>query len=339
MEPHLEFASKHRLRGTGKCSSEGFPGGAATRPIPNLLDCWASFLRTYIYLHKNGVSILLILGRRNNQSIVFPNCGITVRILDVNGRVAKIGIEAPRSVEIMRGELALASTTGQATAQPSPVHYEQTVAPENEPPVLQLSQRLAEIKASLHLFQQRRVDGDEQGADRVLEALLNDIAVLDSDWLKEATDANCQPQRARPEFVSESLAEYQTTASAPIQVLIVNEVADAKGFSLPAGTFHGCQVCTVNDLDLAFQTIRSDERLDYVVCNANAVAFDGLELVRTMRADRRLDDTKIFMTSDSVNAMEQLELSNTYRIDGWLERPLTPHDLWKHIVKSEQIES
>ena len=46
---------------------------------------------------------MLILGRRENQSIVFPNCGITVRILDVNGRVAKVGIEAPRSVEIMRG--------------------------------------------------------------------------------------------------------------------------------------------------------------------------------------------------------------------------------------------
>lgn len=313
---------------------------STTRPIPNLLDWVASFLRTYIYLHKNGVSILLILGRRNNQSIVFPNCGITVRILDVNGRVAKIGIEAPRSVEIMRGELAVASTTGQATAQPTPIHYEQTVASENEPPVLQLSQRLAEIKASLHLFQQRRADGDELGADRVLEALLNDIAVLDSDWLKETADASCQLGHTRPEFVSESFAEYKTSPSpALLHVLVINEESDTKGFSLPVGTFHGCQVCTVNDLNLAFQAIRSDDRPDYVICNASAMAFDGLELVRTMRADRRLDDTKIFMTSDSVNAMEQLELSNTYRIDGWLERPLTPHDLWKHIVKSEQIES
>lgn len=283
---------------------------------------------------------MLILGRRNNQSIVFPNCGITVRILDVNGRVAKIGIEAPRSVEIMRGELALASQSNQVTAQPIPVHYEQTVAPEIEPPVLQFSQRLAEIKASLHLFQQRRADGDEVGADSVLETLLNDIAVLDADWLKDATEPSRQPQHAGSEFVSESLADYQTTTSAaPIQVLVVNEQSDAKGFSLPVGTFHGCQVCTVNDFKLAFQAAYSNDRLDYVVCNASAKAFDGLELVRTMRADRRLDDTKIFMTSDSVNAMERLELSNTYQIDGWLEHPLTPHDLWKHIVKSEQIES
>jgi carbon storage regulator CsrA len=282
---------------------------------------------------------LLILGRRNNQSIVFPNCGITVRILDVNGRVAKIGIEAPRSVEIMRGELALASQSSQLATHLIPVHHGQKAAPEAEPPVLQLSQRLTEIKASLHLFQQRRADGDDVGADRVLEALLNDIAVLDADWLKEATDASRQPRQPSPEFVSESLPDYQTTASAPIQVLVVNEESETKGFSLPVGTFHGCQVCTVNDFKLAIQAACSTDRLDYVVCNASAMAFDGLELVRTMRSDRRLDDTKIFMTSDSVNAMEQLELSNTYRIDGWLERPLTPHDLWKHIVKSEQIES
>jgi carbon storage regulator CsrA len=283
---------------------------------------------------------LLILGRRNNQSIVFPNCGITVRILDVNGRVAKIGIEAPRSVEIMRGELALASQSSQATAIPTPVKYEQKVAPESEQPVLQLSQRLAEIKAGLHQFQQRRADGDEEGADRVLEELLNEIAVLDADWLRDSTEPSRQSQHARQEFVSESLADYQTTTLvAPIQVLVVHEQSDAIGFSMPAGTFHGCQVCAVNDIKLALQAVFSNDRLDYVVCNASAEAFDGLELVRTMRADRRMDDTKIFMTSDSVKAMERLELSNTYRIDGWLEHPLTPQDLWKHIVKSEQLES
>ena len=285
---------------------------------------------------------MLILGRRNNQSIVFPNCGITVRILDVNGRVAKIGIEAPRSVEIMRGELALASTTSsisQPTVQETSLQFKQTVAPETEAAVLQFSQRLAEIKASLHLFQQRRAIGDETGADQVLEVLLNDIAVLDSDWLKEVADSASHLDHARPEFVSESFADYKTNSSAAtIHVLVINEASDTKGLALPVGTFHGFQVCTVNDLELAFQAINSDEPLDYVVCNASPLAFDGFELVRTMRANRRLDDTKIFMTSTSVNAMEQLELSNSYRIDGWLERPLTPHDLWKHIVKSEQIE-
>ena len=86
------------------------------------------------------------------------------------------------------------------------------------------------------------------------------------------------------------------------------------------------------------RAVTSNEPFDYVVCNGSPMAFDEFALVRTIRADRRLDDTKIFMTSVSSDAMEHFELSNSYRIDGWLARPLLSHDLWKHIVESEQLE-
>ena len=303
---------------------------------------FSRFKTTTIYLHTNGVSILLILGRRINQSIVFPNCGITVRILDVNGRVAKIGIEAPRNVEIMRGELAMASSgslSDKTTLKRKSAGYEQLVAPEPELPVMQFSQRLEEIKASLHLFQQRRAAGDEMGADQVLGELLNDIAHLDADWLKGLTDSPTQFAPSSPEFVSESWADYRTGPErSPIQILVVNQPDHPNGLSLPVGTFHGCQLCTVNNRETAMRAVTSNEPFDYVVCNGSPMAFDELALVRTIRADRRLDDTKIFMTSVSSDAMEHFELSTSYRIDGWLARPLLPHDLWKHIVESEQLE-
>ena len=289
---------------------------------------------------------MLILGRRSNQSIVFPNCGITVRILDVNGRVAKIGIEAPRSVEIMRGELAMSSRSSNAPASSAGNHSvhsasnELNDAPENELPVLQFSQRLADIKASLHLFQQRRAAGDEKGADQVLGDILNDIAHLDSDWLNGVSDSPSRFAHSSPEIVSEPITRYQTNRSAnPIQILVVNEPSNPSGLSLPVGTFHGCQMCTVNSHQTALRAITSNEPFNYVVCNGSSMAFDELDLVRTIRANHRLDNAKIFMTSVSIDAMEHLELSNSYRIDGWLARPLLPQDLWKHVVESEQIES
>lgn len=286
---------------------------------------------------------MLILGRRINQSIVFPNCGITVRILDVNGRVAKIGIEAPRSVEIMRGELAMSTRSSNSsvpTVDSHSVGYEQSNAPECELPVMQLAQRLDDIKASLHLFQQRRAAGDEMGADRVLGELLNDIAHLDSDWLKGPTDSLNRFGTSNPQLVSESKTNYQFSQFAnPLQILVVNEPCNPSEIALPVGTFHGCQMLTVNNHQTALRAIASNEPFHYVICNGSPIAFDELELVRTIRSNRRLDTTKIFMTSVSVNAIEHLELSNTYHIDGWLARPLLPHDLWKHIVESEQIES
>ena len=282
---------------------------------------------------------MLILGRRSNQSIVFPNCGITVRILDVNGRVAKIGIEAPQSVEIMRGEVALAQTNSESTSYRS-TRCEQNSAPEFAIPVLQFTQRLADIKASLHVFQQHRAAGAENRADQVLDALLNDLAVLDSDWLKELTDSSNPVARSTAEFVSEPQTYYRRNDSnAPIQILIVNEPSNPSGLSVPFGTFHGCQVCNVNDHQTALRSLTSNESFDYVVCNGSPLAFDELDLVRTIRSNHGLDETKIFMTTSSFNTMEHLELSRSYRIDGWLTRPLFAVDLWKHITESEQFES
>ncbi len=285
---------------------------------------------------------MLILGRRINQSIVFPNCGITVRILDVNGRVAKVGIEAPKSVAIMRGELAFSSHSHSSETAISGFseHSEQYATPEEHLPVLQFAQRLAQIKAGLHLFQQRRAAGDETGADQVFGDLLNELANLDADSLKSLPDSPLRSMRKNVGIVSEPMTDYAfRRQSDQIQILVVNESNNTCGLSIPAGTFHGCQVCTVNNRQTALQAIVSNDRFDYVVCNDSSLAFDELDLVRTIRSNRHLDSTKIFMTSVSECALEHYELSCSYRIDGWLSRPLLPNDLWKHIVESQQFES
>ena len=283
---------------------------------------------------------MLILGRRINQTIVFPNCGITVHVLDVNGRVAKIGIDAPKKVEIMRGELAVASQSNEEYR--SPVYRsssEQEDAPESPSVVLQFAQRLAEIKAGLHLFQQRRAAGDETGADQVFGDLLNEIARLDADSLISHPASPAGYSAKGAEFVSEERAPFQTYKSASlVQVLVINEPNCQQTLNLPAGTFHGCQICSVNNREIAIQAIKTSEPFDYIVCNDSSMSFDELELVRTIRSDRRLDKTKVFVTTRSVNALENLELSSSYRIDGWLARPLLPHDLWQHIVESQQFE-
>ena len=47
---------------------------------------------------------MLVLSRKAEQSIVI-NGEITVRIIAVRGNVVRIGIEAPKDVPILRGEL------------------------------------------------------------------------------------------------------------------------------------------------------------------------------------------------------------------------------------------
>jgi carbon storage regulator CsrA len=48
---------------------------------------------------------MLVLTRRPNESIVIPALGVTVRVLAVRGGRVRLGVEAPREVVVLRGEL------------------------------------------------------------------------------------------------------------------------------------------------------------------------------------------------------------------------------------------
>ena len=54
---------------------------------------------------------MLVLSRRTNETICFPELGITVKIMKVKGKTVGVGIEAPDEIQILRGELVEAATS------------------------------------------------------------------------------------------------------------------------------------------------------------------------------------------------------------------------------------
>jgi carbon storage regulator CsrA len=48
---------------------------------------------------------MLVLSRRAGETIVFPSLGITVRVVRSRGGAVRLGVEAPRGVKVVRGEL------------------------------------------------------------------------------------------------------------------------------------------------------------------------------------------------------------------------------------------
>ncbi|MEQ1829729.1 MAG: carbon storage regulator [Pirellula sp.] len=287
---------------------------------------------------------MLILGRRANQSIVFPNCGITVRILDVNGRVAKIGIEAPRRIEIMRGELAAVALSQDSHTQIGNAEYsiEPDDSLENEQTLLQCSQRLAEIKNGLHTFQQLRAAGDESKADSVLAELLSDIANLDKDWLEAKWDIETgrDCEAIKHNSVSEPSTTYRCAPNSPEtkHVLIVNDATDRNSLLVPTSSFQGFQTCTVNNVLLAKNTFSAREPFDVVVCNCGQESGANEGLVRSLRSLTAYDQTTILVVDDTANMLEKIHSANRLGIDGWLASPLAPNDLWNHLIESYRIE-
>ena len=52
---------------------------------------------------------MLVLSRKEDQSIVFPNLGISIEIVRVQGNKVSVGVEAPKAIRIVRGELQAAT--------------------------------------------------------------------------------------------------------------------------------------------------------------------------------------------------------------------------------------
>jgi carbon storage regulator len=48
---------------------------------------------------------MLVLNRRVGEQIVIPDCNLTVTVLDASGSRVRLGVDAPSSVSIRRGEL------------------------------------------------------------------------------------------------------------------------------------------------------------------------------------------------------------------------------------------
>ena len=48
---------------------------------------------------------MLVLSRKPSETIVFPELGITVRVVEIRGNQVRLGLEAPADVKIVRAEL------------------------------------------------------------------------------------------------------------------------------------------------------------------------------------------------------------------------------------------
>jgi carbon storage regulator len=63
---------------------------------------------------------MLVLSRKPGEKLQIGN-GITITVLEVRGRVLKLGVEAPNNVRILRGELSQYSEPRKEQSQHEPV--------------------------------------------------------------------------------------------------------------------------------------------------------------------------------------------------------------------------
>lgn len=64
---------------------------------------------------------MLVLSRRKGESVVLPELGIEVTVLETKGNSTRLGITAPKEIQVHRREVADRAKTKAAKAASTPM--------------------------------------------------------------------------------------------------------------------------------------------------------------------------------------------------------------------------
>ena len=241
---------------------------------------------------------MLVLSRRQDEKIVFPNLGITVEILRIAGQAVRICVDAPSDVRVLRHELAEKLgeiITGEPGFRKSPTSSHE------------LRNRLNKIGIALHLLHMQQENGLREESEQTLKKILSEFETLD-DVLSAERANRQQPRRA----------------------LIVED--DANESELLAGFLRmsGYQVDTACDGCDALDYLAEKGRPDFVLLDMQMPRCDGPTTISAIRDNPALESMRLF----AVSGKEAAEVGVTIGpsgVDRWFQKPINPQVLVKQM--------
>ncbi len=246
---------------------------------------------------------MLVVSRKQNQSVVFPALGIRVEILRVAGKTVRVGVEAPDEIQILRGELphstrSVAESNGESTK-------------ENH----ELRNRLNKANLAMKLLQKQLAAGSLDDAEESLELALKTFDEIERTASTEVTVG------ALPGFAETDSNSGKTQKRA----LLVEDDPNERMLLAAYLRASGYEVDTAEDGQAALEYL-AQHKPDAVVMDMEMPRLSGSECVKEIRSDYQFDDMKLFV----VSGMEQRAMnvpSGDRGVQRWFQKPLSPEDL------------
>lgn len=278
---------------------------------------------------------MLILTRKEDQSVVFPNCGIVVHVLSVKGRTIKLGFEAPRDVEVLRGELM---TEAAEAAVANSVNS--TAANPLSEQVHDLKNRLNTISLAIHNYNELKTSGRHAQADQMFNLLVDRLAEIDTDWnsndlgrVLESTEYYKTAQASTVKSPKFANVDANGEPKKPLRLLVVDDDPNERELLAGLLEMNGCQCMTAASGNEALDVIEHSATFDFALLDMHMPDRDGASTLRAIRANDRFAKLKVF----SVSGTSPSECGATIGgdgFDGWLPKPLNPATLWNHLQES-----
>ena len=245
---------------------------------------------------------MLVLSRRPDQEVRFPNIGVSLKVLTVRGRVVKLGIEAPDDVEIIRPE-AKGSTGSTKPARRQAADVDRH----------DLKNRLNNVKLAAAVFERQRELGLDEAADATFDRLVNLLSDLEQQLQKSDRQSSRDDDRSGGPTL-------------PTHLLVVEDDANERELLSGLLKLYGFEVTTCADGNEALAALARGPRPDLVLLDMKMPNCNGPELVDRIRGTQELADLTLFAVSATDPGDFGVE-QGLRGVNQWFPKPLDPSRL------------
>ena len=255
--------------------------------------------------HKEILSCSFSRGA--NEEIHFPKLGISVKVVRVDGKRVRLGIEAPRDIEILRGELAPHDPVTEPKLRKNKEH--------------QLRNRLNTARLSLELAAMQIERGLNEPALETLSRSLREFDSIEHD-LQHADE----PQ---------SGSHLREQPAHPRALLVEDNVNERE---LLAGylSLSGFDVDTAGDGLGALVQLSRCEPPSVVLLDMNIPKLDGRSTLDRIRRHEALRKTRVIAVSGMRPEDAGVEVG-PQGVDYWFQKPVDPKALVAEIERELSI--
>lgn len=242
---------------------------------------------------------MLVVTRRTADTLSFPQVGITVHFVRVQGGSAKVGIDAPRDIVILRdnierGPKEAARIREQWNRLPKNVRHE-------------IRNELHAISVGIHLYKEQVKAGVYTDASATFDEIQSAIRRLDENEVLQ------RPDKDRP-------------APLPGTILVVEDDENEREMLAGFLRLQGFAVIAVGDGAEALDYLQQHEDPLVVLVDMCMPRCNGGDMVRQLRADARHHQTRVFAISGTTPEDNNLNIGNG-GVDRWFRKPLNPQFL------------
>lgn len=253
---------------------------------------------------------MLVLSRRAAETFEFPVLGIRVEVLRCSSNSVRIGIDAPRDIQVLRGELV--DTTPTTNFR----RFQETMVPE-----VSLQNMSTQLQTQIN---------DAATTLNQLQVLseANDVPI-DGDAISELTTMLGQIDRRSRQLAVQSDTPRQ------LRALLVDDNDNESRLLASYLKVKGLAVTTASNGQEAIAKLAFDEP-DVVLLDMTMPEFDGRWTIDQIRDSEELAKLTVFAVSGICETESGVEVGPN-GVNAWFQKPLNPETLATEIERNCRI--